>query len=366
MAAAMGIGRFVYTPILPFMAGGLHFTKGEAGLIASANFMGYLAGALAAASSGLPSSTRGWMLAALAASAASTGAVGSARGLAPILALRFVGGAASAFVLVLASALVLERLSASGRGGLSSLHFAGVGAGIAVSALLTWGIESLGGDWRWMWIGGGLVSLASVIAVATLVPGAREPPAPSVATMAVASKLGPWPLVVAYGLFGFGYVITATFIVVIVRASPEARAVEPLVWLAVGIAAIPSIFAWSAIGRRFGLLRAFAIAGLVEAIGVLSSVVWASALGLFVAAAFLGGTFMGITALGLVAARELSGGDPRRSLAMMTAAFGLGQTLGPVAAGYGFDLTGSFLLPSIVAATGLCISSILVVTRRQK
>ena len=163
-----------------------------------------------------------------------------------------------------------------------------------------------------------------------------------------------------------GYVITATFIVVIVRASPEARAVEPLVWLAVGIAAIPSIFAWSAIGRRFGLLRAFAIACLVEAIGVLSSVVWASARGLFVAAAFLGGTFMGITALGLVAARELSGGDPRRSLAMMTAAFGLGQTLGPVAAGYGFDLTGSFLLPSIVAATGLCISSILVVTMRQK
>ena len=362
MAAAMGIGRFMYTPILPFMAEGLHLTKSEAGLIASANFMGYLAGALAAASSGLPGSARGWMLTALAASAITTGAMGLTQSLAPFLALRFIGGTASAFVLVLASALVLERLSASGRGDLSALHFAGVGAGIAISALLTWGIESLGGDWRWMWFGGGLVSLASVIAVARLVPGTREPPAPSVATMEVASKFGPWPLVIAYGLFGFGYVITATFIVVIVRASPEMRTVEPFVWLVVGISAIPSVIAWSTIGRRFGMLRAFAIACLVEAIGVVSSVVWVSVLGLFVAAAFLGGTFMGITALGLMAARSLSSGDPRRSLAMMTAAFGLGQTVGPVAAGYGFDLTGSFLLPSIIAATGLCISSFLVVT----
>lgn len=366
MAAAMGIGRFVYTPILPFMAEGLHLTKSEAGLIASANFMGYLAGALAAASSRLPGAARSWMLTALVASAITTGAMGSIQGLVPFLALRFAGGAASAFVLVLASTLILERLSASGRGGLSALHFAGVGVGIVISALLIWGIDSSGGDWRWMWFGGGLVSLASVIAVATLVPGRREPPAPSVPTMEVASTYAPWLLVVAYGLFGFGYVITATFIVVIVRASPELRTVEPLVWLVVGISAIPSVIIWSMIGRRFGMLRAFAIACLVEAIGVVSSVVWVSGLGLFVAAAFLGGTFMGITALGLMAARELSSGDPRRSLAMMTAAFGLGQTVGPMVAGYGFDLTGSFRLPSIIAAIGLCIGSFLVVAMRRR
>jgi MFS family permease len=57
IAAAVGIGRFIYTPILPPMAEGLHLTKGEAGLIASANFLGYLAGALAAASPRLPGRT---------------------------------------------------------------------------------------------------------------------------------------------------------------------------------------------------------------------------------------------------------------------------------------------------------------------
>jgi cyanate permease len=54
--------------------------------------------------------------------------------------------------------------------------------------------------------------------------------------------------------------------------------------------------------------------------------------------------------------RTLAPGNARRALAGMTAAFGLGQAIGPVAAGYGFDITGSFLLPSLIAAFGLCVA----------
>ena len=339
----------------------LHLTKGEAGLIASANFVGYLAGALAAASPRLPGGPRAWLLAALATSAATTGAMAWPDGMVAFLALRFIGGVASAYVLVLASALVLERLNAVGQGHLSAVHFSGVGTGIVLSALLIWALASAGMDWRAMWLGGGILSLAALAMVATSVPAAPIPSAKLVATEPAAADARLRLLSLAYGLFGFGYVITATFIVVIVRASPAAAPMEPIFWLVLGLAAVPSVAVWVAVGRRLGVVRAFAVASVVEAAGVLASVAWPTVTGLFVAAALLGGTFMGLTALGLIAARNLGPDDPRRPMAIVTAAFGLGQIVGPLVAGYGFDITGSFFLPSLLATAGLLVGAWLAV-----
>ena len=288
------------------MAEALHLTQGEAGLIASANFLGYLAGALAAASPRLPGGSRAWLLAALATSAATTGAMAWADGMPAFMALRFIGGAASAYVLVLASALVLERLNAVGRGNLSAVHFSGVGTGITVSALLTWALAFAGMDWRALWLGGGLLSLAALPVVAAFVPAAPAPVAQQMAAKPAAADVRLTLLTLAYGLFGFGYVITITFIVVIVRGSPSAATMEPIFWLVIGLAAIPSVALWVAAGRRLGAATAFAIACVVEAAGVFASVAWPTSAGLFLAAALLGGTFMGLTALGLIAARNLA------------------------------------------------------------
>jgi len=343
LAAAMGVGRFVYTPILPFMAEGVPLTQAEAGVIASANFLGYLVGALAAALGTLPGGRRLWFLAALAVSALSTGTMGLTTSMTAFLALRMVGGVASAFVLVLASALVLDRLSAAGRNGLAAVHFAGVGTGIALSAVLV----------------AGAVSLVALALAATLVPrgpdiaaAVRSTPGGRVDRRLVA-------LILAYGLFGFGYVITATFISAIVRAAPELRPFEPVVWLAVGLAAVPSVAFWTWVARRWGDDRAFALACLVEAAGVAMSVLVTDGWAVLLAAAFLGGTFVGITALGLIRARALATGDARRTLALMTASFGLGQMIGPSFAGVAHEATGSFVLPSLVAAAALSLAAVL-------
>ncbi len=167
-------------------------------------------------------------------------------------------------------------------------------------------------------------------------------------------------LIVAYGLFGFGYVITATFISTLVSGAPALRSVEPLVWPVVGLAAAPSVALWTWLGRRWGSARAFAMACVVEGVGVALSVLSVSPAAVIVAAALLGGTFMGITALGLVHARALSRGDPRRSLAPMTGAFGLGQMIGPTFAGFAYDAGGSLVAPSLVAAAALGVAAMLV------
>lgn len=359
LAAAMGIGRFVYTPILPFMTAALGLSQAAAGLIASANFLGYLAGALLAATPWLPGGRRTWLLASLLASALSTGAMAVPATVLPFAALRFLGGLASAYVLVLASALVLDRLATSGQSRWSALHFAGVGAGIAASALLVAGLAAAGVDWRALWLASGLLALLAGLATLWLIP--PEPPRPAAPAGAAAGQRAPGlpALLLAYGLFGFGYVITATFITTIVRTTPAISPLEPWIWLAVGLAAMPSVAAWAAVAGRVGSARAYALAALTQALGVAASVLWPSAGGILLAAVLLGGTIMGLTALGLITARRLAGGDGRRVMALTTAAFGLGQTIGPTFAGVLHDQTGSFALPSLVAAAGLVLAAAL-------
>jgi len=308
LAAALGIGRFVYTPILPLTMEGLGWSASDAGLVASTNFLGYLVGALVAARAAVaPDVRQVWLLGALGVSVATTAAMAAD---VPIIvhgALRFAGGVASAYVIVMASALVLDRLAALGRPGLSSVHFAGVGAGIAAAAMLLDLTSSADARWSEAWLVAGGLALAFALLVAVLLLPNRPASATAVSTQAGGELNGLGPLIVAYGLFGFGYVITATFIVTMVRGDAHLAALESSVWIAFGMAAVPSVWIWTRLGARLGNLPAFALACVAEAAGVAASVEWRTPEGLFFSATALGGTFMGITALGLVAARQAAG-----------------------------------------------------------
>ena len=359
LAVAMGIGRFLYTPLLPWMESGLGLSKSQAGLLASANFLGYMMGALLAASPLIPGSRRAGMLAGLTASAVTTAAMGMVDGMTALLLLRFAGGVASAFVLVYCSALVVHRLALSGHAAYTSLHFAGVGTGIALSALMVSMLAALGVGWRGMWLAAGLIGIAVLALVAVLIRADGA----STGTVSAATAERPAmlrTLVISYGLFGFGYVITATFVVSMVRDMEAVRTIEPVIWLVVGLAAIPSVWLWSRVARRTGIIPAYGWAFVVQAVGIAASVLWPTVPGLLLTAVLLGGTIMGITALGLMAAGDLSRRDPRRTMALMTASFGLGQIIGPLFAGVVADRTGSLAMPSLVASVVLVVGAVMV------
>jgi predicted MFS family arabinose efflux permease len=353
MAVGIGIGRFVYTPILPPMLAALGLSKASAGLIASANFLGYLVGALGAARAALPGQRRLWLAGALLLSAATTTGMGYCASVPGFMALRFLGGLASALALILSSALVLDNLARMRRPGLAALHFSGVGIGITASAALVAVLLDSGIGWQEMWRASGAMTLLGAIAVAILAPGDGERLAASASTGPRPRDVRLWRMAIAYGLFGFGYVITATFLVAIVRDTPAIRELEPVIWIVVGLAAAPSVLFWSYLGRRLGTQVAFAIAALAEAAGVLASVVLQNTAEICAAAILVGGTFMGLTALGLMRGRELAVGDPRFVMAAMTGAFGVGQIAGPLVAGVVSDVTGGFGVPSIAAAVAL-------------
>jgi predicted MFS family arabinose efflux permease len=359
MTAALGIGRFVYTPILPAMLATLGWSKSDAGLIASANFLGYVLGALLAGRPAVAARPRVWLLAALAISAASTLAMAVPSDLVSFAVLRLIGGIASAFVIVCASSLVLERLSHKGRGSLSGVHFAGVGFGIMISAVAVSGLLASGAGWRGLWIGSGVLATLAALAAATLIPPAGTAAAPSQPPAPRAERSGLGTMVVAYGLFGFGYVITTTFLVTIVRLTPEVRVLEPWIWILFGLAAIPSVSVWGWLAVRIGIMNGFAAACAIEAIGVAASVEWVTITGVCFSALVLGGTFMGITALGFMAARALSSGDHHQAFGRMTASFGIGQMVGPTLAGVLSEHLGNFRVASLIAAAALLAATVL-------
>jgi predicted MFS family arabinose efflux permease len=361
IAAAIGIGRFVYTPILPAMMSALGWSKSDAGLVASANLLGYFAGALLAGRPFAVARPRRWLLAALAISALSTAAMGLPSAIVPFIGLRFIGGVASAFVIVCASTLVLERLSLSGHGSLSAIQFAGVGFGIVISAIAVSSMLAWGAGWRSLWINTGTLAILAAVGAAWLIPPADNVGASMKPEAASAPPSGIAAMILAYGLFGFGYIITATFLVAIVRLTDEARVLEPWVWTLFGLAAIPSVTIWSWLGKRIGVLNGFAAACVVEAVGVATSVEWMAIPGVCLSALLLGGTFMGITVLGFMAGRILSTGNPHRTFARMTASFSVGQMVGPLLAGFLSERFGDFRVASLIAAGALVVAAALAI-----
>lgn len=360
MAAAFGFGRFVYTPILPHMiAHGL--SPSAAGFIASANYVGYLVGAVAGMTGIMQRNARRWFLGSVAVSGLTLIAMAFTQDVAVSSVLRFLGGAGGAVVMVTGATLMFGPLAASGPSWYGISPFVGVGTGIAVSSLIVSLLAWAGATWQQMWIVTGIIASLATIAVARLVPAA---PLRSVVDRAAAQSTIQWSralvlLTLSYGLFGFGYVITATFIVVITRETAALSLLEPYIWAIVGLGGAASIPFWSMVARRFGDVRTYIVGCLVEAVGVALSVVYPTPAAIVVAAIFLGGTFMAITGIGLQIGRRLAVGAPQRIQALMTAAFGIGQVIGPLVAGHLRETSGSYLASSLAAAAALVVSAAL-------
>jgi predicted MFS family arabinose efflux permease len=219
------------------------------------------------------------------------------------------------------------------------------------------GLVSEHAGWADAWLWSAAISACGFVAVALLVnqgPLARSgvvgrEPAPPRDRALI-------KIIVAYGLFGFGYVVTATFLVAIVRQGGGSRLFEAMVWLVAGLAGVPSVWLWQRFAARIGLHAAYALACLVEVVGVTASVALGGNFGPLLAGLLLGGTFIAITAFGLQAARLRAPQAPQRTFALMTASFGLGQIIGPVAAGLLAQMSGDFVLASVVAAAALVVS----------
>jgi predicted MFS family arabinose efflux permease len=407
MIASMGIGRFAYTPLLPQMQIELGWRLSQAGDVASANYLGYLVGALIAALLSQSQARSYALMIGLLGSAFTTlwGALLSGASFPAIsllgssainlnatlsptallwswMTLRFLSGVGSAFCLVIGTPILMERLEQLKLPKTSLLHnshFAAVGVGIILSvAILSLvppsaqsTLPALARHWALLGVSSCFLMmfpLYFLVGSAKREDRARRsrerssskitqthPHRQALSTQKFAVPRALIHLIIAYGLMGFGYVVTATFIVAMARQI-NIPGLEPWTWVAVGLAGTPSIFLWQRIALRFSIMAALRWAYLMLIAGVLCAGFAKSIPLVMLGAVLLGGTFMAITSMSLQVARELAGEHSGIAMGWMTAAFGLGQFLGPAISGRLAQSAGDFLWPSLLAAALLLIS----------
>src|SRR5690606_7452568 len=126
-------------------------------------------------------------------------------------------------------------------------------------------------------------------------------------------------LVCCYGLFGFGYILPATYLPAQARLLLETPAMFGWVWPLFGLAAAISTVLVTRLAR-WQRRQIWASAQFFMAIGIAWPIVSPGLVGLAVAALSVGGAFMLITLLGLQEARAQAGDHAQQRLAAMTAA----------------------------------------------
>ena len=361
LAVAMGIGRFAFTPILPLMIqeGTVHLA--QTAWLSSSNYIGYLVGALS-----LLKSKRHPLFVMLGLSLVTlTTWLASLSSFGWLLVLRFLAGVASAWVLVSISAFAINWLK-SRQVASSGLIYTGVGIGITLTGLIcsyfifqsataTIAAQSSFSPlssrlWQYL----GVIALLATLLVTFLLAKINSQFASTAAASTAAAetsltkathtnptasitpaKLKLANVLTAYGLFGFGYILPATFLPQIAKQWLSGQSYL-LIWPFFGLAAALSVVLSQGLQRRynnFSLLGVWRVSQIIMAVGTLLPALWQSLAGLMLSSLMVGGTFMVVTMAGLQVAASQVTHYPKYNLsALMTASFAFGQLIGPLTA----------------------------------
>jgi MFS family permease len=291
----------------------------------------------------------------LVAVAALTAAMGLTETFAAWFALRLLAGVASALVLVGVSSWVLPLLASAGRAEWSGWAYSGVGLGIVAAGLvgLATGVVEAAPRAAWLLLGACSAAIAILCWRTLGAEGAVSTTPRRTATAALPA--GTWRLVLGYGAFGFGYIVPATFLPAAARQIVPDPAVFAWTWPVFGLAAAVSTVATSRWGRHLPPRTLWVRAQVVMAAGVLVPAFRTNVSTLLVCAVCVGGTFMVVTMAGIQEARRVAPAAAPRLIAAMTAAFALGQLVGPFTVTSFSSSAADVAVPHVIAAVALVL-----------
>ncbi|WP_298451347.1 YbfB/YjiJ family MFS transporter [uncultured Marinobacter sp.] len=328
------LGRFVYTPLLPYLIEDGQLTAPEGAAIATWNYLGYLMGAMLAIRWHRVSHIRVLLPAFLVVHVVTTIFVTQTDNLTAISAARWMNGVANGVVFVQAPALILEWLVLRNRSSMSGLVYIGVGLGLLLSSgLVTGTADWLEGAARWWPVALASIPLAIwgarrliMLDVPDQVPGNDGKVKAKTPLIDRASI----PLFLSYAGAGLGYILPMTFLPLLAKLELEAEHwLLDGAWLIVALCTIPAAWVWNKLGTKMGDIPALKLNFLIQLAGVLAAVVVPGALGLLLCAALVGSTFLGTVLLTQRLGRALHPHQGPRLSAAMVALYGFTQMAGP-------------------------------------
>jgi MFS family permease len=383
--ACLGIGRFAIGMLLPSMAATLHLTYSQMGYISTANFLGYLVSVIVSGHVAMRTGPRLFIFCSLLVVGVSMALVSRSQTFSHVLLLYMFTGIGSGATNVPVMGLVSAWFRAEKRGRAAGFIVIGSGFAIMLSGKLIPYINAVGGSegWRTSW----LILSAIVIAVAVagilllrnrpeeegLLPVGSGPEADSPGQAVQKQQINVYKegmiyyLGIIYFLFGYTYVVYATFIVTtLVRERGFSESVAGNFWAWVGFLSLFSgpVFGTLSdkLGRKAGLITVFSLQAL-------SYLLVASGLpGMFL---YLSIFFYGIVAWSIPSIMAAAVGDyvgarnAAAAFGLITFIFGFGQISGPAVAGILAEKTGSFS-SSFYMAAGFAGVAILLATFLKK
>ncbi len=362
LVLVLGVARFSYTPLLPLMQHQAGLGVAQAGWLAAINYAGYLSGALIASLiSDLVLKDRlyrvGMVLAVL-----STLMMGLTTDMTVWALSRFVAGLSSAAGMLLGTGLIMNWLIRHNHRSELGIHFSGIGIGIALCAgAVTLMSPAL--DWREQWFA--FTALGCLL----LIPALGWLPKPDRSGLTTTGQAMPDKppsalylrlFMAVYFCAGFGYVVSATFIVAIVNHLPGLQGQGNLVFMAIGIGAAPACINWDFIARRTGDLNALILASALQIVGILLPVMVGGLVAALLGALLFGGTFIGMVSLVLSMAGRYYPTRPAKMMGKMTLSYGVAQIIGPAITGSLATQLGSYNAGLYFAAAVMVVGTVLL------
>lgn len=362
----MGIARFAYTPLLPLMMSQAGLSHENGGWLAAINYAGYLIGVvLASQVSDAKLKHRiyrwGMVLAVL------TNLLMALSNHLYVWALsRFVAGLSTSAGLMIGSGLILNWLMRHQYKDELGIHFSGIGLGIVLSACAVMWMKPHW-DWAQQW------QVFALLAGLLLWPAlAWFPPAQSQQAQHEPAHMQHSPpsptfmrlFLAAYACAGFGYVITATFIVAIVNdtaglAQLGFENVGEGVFLLIGLLAAPSCYVWDKVARKIGDVNALVLASVMEMAGIIAPTLGLGLAGALIGAILYGATTIAIVSLVLTMAGRYYPAQPAKMMSKMTICYGIAQIVGPALTGWLAKHGGGYVQGLYLATAFMGIASVL-------